>query len=93
MKRIIIALLVLYLPATVSATEIFYDLRAPEIESIDEVNSFSLLQDGLTATLTAFPTTFDEPPIREVYLNRTSSSFGINVDGTTCGKLEGHPLI
>jgi hypothetical protein len=45
----------LLFPTASFAAPIFFDLRAPEIENIDEVNSFALTEDGLTATLTALP--------------------------------------
>jgi hypothetical protein len=81
--------LALVIPSASFAAPIFFDLRAPEIENIDEVNSFSLTEDdGLTATLTALPSTFNEPPLRDLFLNRTASSFGINVVNTTCGGME-----
>ncbi len=83
--RKIILMLVLISPNTAFSTPIIFDLRAPEIEDIDEVNSFSLVMGGLTATLTAQPPTFTT---RDLELNRTSSSFGINVAGTTCGSKE-----
>jgi hypothetical protein len=57
------------------------------------VNSFSLTQDGLTATLSAQPATFNEPPLRNLVLNQTASSFGVNVVGTTCGGAEESALI
>ena len=84
----LIAVLALTIPSAAFAGPIMFDLRAPEIELIDEVNSFSLTRDSLTATLTALPSTFDEPPLRDLFLNRTASSFGINVVGTTCGSME-----
>ena len=86
--RVLIAVLLLLVPTTALALPITYDFRADAIETIDEVNSFSLIQDGLTATLTAYPTTFDEPPLRDVVLNRTASAFGVNVVGTTCNGAE-----
>ena len=76
----------LLLPTVTSASPITFNLRDPSfIETIDEVNSFPLTISGLTATLTALPTTFNEPPLRNLLLNQTASSFGINVDNTTCG--------
>ena len=90
---ILLALAISLFPSIALALPITFDLRAPAIESIDEVNSFSLTQGGLTATLTAEPTTFNQPPLRNLLLNQTASSFGINVDGTTCGGLEQSGLI
>ncbi len=87
LTRITLALGLL-IPSASFAAPIFFDLRAPEIENVDEVNSFSLTEDGLTATLTALPSTFNEPPLRDLFLNRTASSFGINVVNTTCGGME-----
>ena len=87
MKRIIL-MLILISPCTAFSMPVLFDLRAPGIEDIDEVNSFSLVMGGLTATLTALPSTFDEPPVTGLELNQTSSSFGINVVGTTCGSME-----
>ena len=88
MKIIRLIVLLALIPSAAFAGPIIFDLRTPEIEDIDEVNSFSLTRDSLTATLTALPSTFNEPPVRDLFLNRTSSSFGINVVGTTCGSLE-----
>jgi hypothetical protein len=51
------------------------NLRDGGIELIDEVPSFSLTQDGITATLTA----------NVGVLNRTASAFGINIESTSCG--------
>ena len=72
-------------PATAFAAPITFDLRDPTIELIDEVNSFSLTLDGLTATLQASPQTYNGTV---AVLNQTSSSFGINVLNTSCGSLE-----
>src|SRR5687768_13771137 len=86
MKKPVIAAAVLaLLPTVVSAGPVTFDLRNPAIEMIDEVNSFSLTLDGLTATLAALPTTFDG---HDLLLNQTSSGFGINVGGVTCGGME-----
>ena len=76
-----------------SALPITFDLRDPIIETFDEVNSFPLTQSGLTAVLTALPTIFNEPPVRNVLLNQTASSFGINVENTTCGGAEDSALL
>jgi hypothetical protein len=87
MKKVVgsLSLTLLLLPNLAAASPITFNLRDPFIETIDEVNSFPLTIDGLTATLTALPTTFNEPPLRNLLLNQTASSFGINVDNTTCG--------
>jgi hypothetical protein len=55
---VLIVLTLLARPAVVSATSITFDLRDPSIETFDEVNSFPLTQSGLTAPLTALPSTF-----------------------------------
>ena len=88
MKKFVwcLPLALLLLPTVASAST--FNLRDPFIETIDEVNSFPLTVDGLTATLTALPTTFNEPPLRNLLLNQTAASFGINVDNTTCGGTE-----
>jgi PEP-CTERM motif len=91
--KILLALAVLIFPSIALAAPITFNLRDPAIELIDEVNSFSLTQGGLTATLFALPATFNEPPLRTLELNQTSSSFGVNVAGTTCGGLEDSSLI
>jgi hypothetical protein len=91
--KILLALAVSLFPSIALAVPITFDLRDPAIELIDEVNSFSLTQNGLIATLSANPPTFNEPPLRTLVLNQTSSSFGINVVNTTCGGLEESALI
>lgn len=93
MTRFLLALTLLITPTLASAAPIIFDLRDPVIEGFDEVNSFSLTQSGLTATLTALPATYNEPPLRAVVLNQTASSFGINVVDTTCGGLEDSAVI
>ena len=67
MKRIctsvfFLMLLITMVPRTAHATTFTFDLRDPAIELIDELNSLSLTQGGLTATLNASPITFNEPP-------------------------------
>ena len=91
--KILLALAVSMFPTIALALPITFDLRNPAIELIDEVNSFSLTQNGLVATLAAKPPTFNEPPLRTLELNQTASSFGINVVNTTCGGLEESALI
>jgi hypothetical protein len=91
--KILLALAVSLFPSIALALPTTFNLRDPAIELIDEVNSFSLTQDGLIATLTANPVTFNEPPVRNLVLNQTSSSFGINVVDTTCGGVEESSLI
>lgn len=85
MKNIVLSLALLLIPTIASAGSLTFDLRDPGIEAIDEVNSFSLNLDGLTATLWAQPTTYAG---NNVVLNQTSTSFGVNVNGTTCGGAE-----
>ena len=85
MKKTLIALLLTIVPAVATAAPVTFNLRDPLVEGIDEVNSFSLTLDGLTATLWALPTTFNGS---NLLLNQTSSAFGINVEGTTCGGAE-----
>ena len=85
MGKILLSLALLVVPAVATAGPLTFNLRDPGIEAIDEVNSFSLNMDGLTATLWALPTTYAGS---NVVLNQTSSSFGVNVDGTTCGGTE-----
>ena len=85
MKKAFVAVVLSLVPSLALAAPITFDLRNPAIEAIDEQNAFPLTQDGLTAFLQALPTTFDG---RNVLLNQTSSSFGINVEGTTCGSME-----
>jgi PEP-CTERM motif len=91
--RTLLALAAWAISSMALAAPITFDLRDPAIEAIDEVNSFSLTQDGLTATLSALPATFNQPPVRDLVLNQTASSFGVNVVGTTCGGLEDSALI
>ena len=85
MKNVLLVFVVVLLPRLALAAPVTFDLRAPAIESIDEVNSFSLAQDGLIATLTAIPTSFAG---NNLLLNQTTSGFGINVNNTTCGNAE-----
>ena len=87
MKRMLLALIIALaaVPDAAFAGPITYNLRDPFVESIDEVNSFDLTVNGLTATLTALPDTYNG---NSALLNQTLSSFGINVENTTCGGLE-----
>ena len=86
MKKTFFALVLTTLvPTTVGAAPITYNLRDPFVETIDEVNSFVLTQDGVRATLTASPTSIYGSAL---LLNQTASSFGVNVNGTTCNSLE-----
>lgn len=91
--KLLLALAVAMFPTIALALPITFDLRDPAIELIDEVNSFSLTQNGLVATLAAKPPTFNEPPLRTLELNQTATSFGINVVNTTCAGLEESALI
>jgi PEP-CTERM motif len=85
MKKALLSTIITLIPTLALAAPITYNFRDPAIELIDDVNSFSLTQDGLTATLTALPTTYLG---NNVVLNQTSSSFGVNVLGTTCNNQE-----
>ena len=82
MKRIVL-LLAFLLPIVCSAGFITFDLRDDMIEDIDGVNSFSFSVDGVTATLTALPAIYTDTGgvDRDLVLNRTTSGFGINVEG------------
>lgn len=91
--KTLLALAALTISSIAFAAPITFDLRDPAIEAFDEVNSFSLTQSGLTATLSAVPATFNEPPLRALVLNQTSSSFGVNVVNTTCGGTEDSALV
>lgn len=91
--RTLLALAAWTISGMALAAPLTFNLRDPAIELIDEVNSFSLTQGGLTATLSAVPATFNEPPVRNLVLNQTSSSFGVNVVGTTCAGTEDSALI
>lgn len=55
-----------------------FDLRGQQGLDVDGFNSASTTVDGLTATLTAFPSDFNG---HDLLLNQTSSGFGINVEG------------
>ena len=68
--------------ATANAAVIEFDLRAEVVEDIDGSNSFDYTVDGVTARLFALPETYlDSNDIeRNPVLNRTSSSFGVNVE-------------
>jgi hypothetical protein len=85
MRFLLAFVVALLLPALANAAPITFDLRNPAIELIDEVNSFSLTMDGLTATLTAQPPSFGGDAL---LLNQTAAAFGVNVDNTTCGGQE-----
>ena len=87
MKRLLLFVIIMF-SGIALADSITFDLRDSSIEDVDEVNSFNLTQNGLTATLTALPMTFNEPPVRDLLLNRTASSFGVNVADTTCNDKE-----
>ena len=69
-------------PTVAFARPIAFDLRALSVESVDEVGSFTLASGNLMATISASPTSLVG---QNLVLNRTASSFGVNVDGTTCG--------
>ena len=83
-RSLVVAAFVILLPTYGFAAPIIFDLRDHFVETLDDVNPFPLAVDGLTATLTALPSTFNEPPVRNLVLNQTSASFGINVDNTIC---------
>lgn len=83
--KVLTALLIGLMPSVAFAAPVTFDLRDESIEAIDDVNSFSLTRDGLTATLAALPYSYAG---NEFQLNRTASAFGVNVKGTTCGTLE-----
>ncbi|HSR63908.1 MAG TPA: hypothetical protein VLN56_10940 [Gammaproteobacteria bacterium] len=70
-RTISVFLLSLFIPALAHAISIEFNLRDSVIESIDEAASFTLTQDGVTAT-------FSTP---NGVLNRTSSGFGVNAIG------------
>lgn len=55
-----------------NAETVHFDLLADEIEDVDEQVSFQLEQSGLTLSLTA----------NSGVLNRTSSGFGVNAEGS-----------
>jgi hypothetical protein len=88
-----ILLTALFAPTSVLAMPITYDLRDAAIEALDGGTSFSLTQMGLTATFSSIfsgnLTAIDGGvEASDLLLNRTSSAFGVNVGGTTCGGLE-----
>ncbi len=72
------AVLITAAVSPVAHATLTFDLRAANIELIDEVASFDLTVGGLTATVSA----------NVGVMNRTSSAFGINIVGTTCGSQE-----
>lgn len=77
--RTLLALAACTISSMALAAPIAFDLRDPTIEANDdEINSFSLTQHSLTATLTAQPSTLNEPPMRTVVLNQTSASYVAN---------------
>jgi hypothetical protein len=63
---------------TASAASV-YDLRDISIEAIDEVSSFTLTVNGISATLTALNGGASNPG---TVLNRTASGFGVNSVGS-----------
>src|SRR5215203_4356554 len=70
--------LTLCAPLYIEGAPVLFDLRADAIEDIDEVASFSLTIDGLTATLSAL--VGGSTNAGDV-LNRTASGFGVNAAG------------
>jgi hypothetical protein len=86
MKKTLLAILFTTVaPVFASAAPITFDLRDPLIETIDEVNSFPLTEDGLTAVFTAVA----QKPLPEFpfVLNQSPSAFGIDIVGTTCAEI------
>jgi hypothetical protein len=77
-------------PTVAFAGPIPFDLRALSVESVDEVGSITLASGDLMATISASPTSLVG---QNLLLNRTDSSFGVNVDGITCGSTEDSALI
>jgi len=77
-------------PTVAFAGPITFDLRALSVESVDDVGSFTLASGDLMATISASPTSLVG---RNLLLNRTASSFGVNVDETTCDSTEDSALI
>ena len=89
-KKSLCTFLLAIAPTVAFAGPITFDLRALSVESVDEVGSFTLASGDLMATISASPTSLvGQNPV----LNRTASSFGVNVDGTTCGSTEDSALI
>ena len=84
-KTLLAILLTTVAPGFASAAPITFDLRDPLIETIDEVNSFPLTEDGLTAVFTAVA----QKPLPELpfVLNQSPSAFGIDIVGTTCAEI------
>jgi hypothetical protein len=77
-------------PTVAFAGPVTFDMRALSVESVDEVGTFTLASGDLMATISASPT---NPVEQNLLLNRTASSFGVNVDGTTCGNAAESALI
>jgi hypothetical protein len=65
--------------ATPASAASVYDLRDASIELIDEVSSFTLTVNGVSATLTALSGGVTNPA---TVLNRTASGFGVNSVGS-----------
>jgi hypothetical protein len=89
-KKSLCTFLLAIAPTVAFAGPITFDLRALSIESVDEAGSFTLASGDLMATISASPTSLVG---KNLLLNRTASSFGVNVDGTTCSGTEDSALI
>jgi hypothetical protein len=83
MKFVLPIIAMLIAPVFSFAGVITFDLRAPIVETLDEVNSFDYTVNGVTATLTALPQTYldTDGVLRNLLLNRTNSGFGVDVEG------------
>ena len=83
MRLVLPMLTMLIAPVCASASIITFDLRAPIVETLDEVNSFDYTVGDVTATLSAGPPTYVDTSgnSRDLLLNRTASGFGVDVDG------------
>ena len=89
-KRGLCTFLLVIAPTAAFAGPITFDLRALSVESVDEVGSFTPAGGDLMAMISASPTSLLS---QNLLLNRTASSFGVNVDGTPCGSTEDSALI
>jgi hypothetical protein len=69
----------LAVPAPRGFGDTIFNLRAASIEAIDEVSSFTLTLNGISATLTAYAGGVTNPA---TVLNRTDSGFGVNAVGS-----------
>jgi hypothetical protein len=76
---LVLAIAASAIPASAAGVTAMYDLRDAGIEAIDEVGSFTLTVNGISASLTALAGGVTNAG---TVLNRTASGFGVNALGS-----------